>query len=100
MSKVTNTVLMKGCFKPKPVAQTMDQFHPGDVIVADDDGVVVVARSEASAVAESGAVREQNEQEKREQFKSGHLGLDMYDMRGPLEAAGLVYVDSADDLDD
>ncbi len=74
--------------------------RPGDVIVADDDGVVVVARGEAAAVAEAGARREQNEREKREQFKSGRLGLDMYDMRDSLEASGLVYVDSQDDLQD
>ncbi len=73
---------------------------PGDVIVADDDGVVVVPRRDTASVAEQGSRREQNESEKREQLRSGRLGLDMYNMRDPLEAAGLIYLDSLEDLDD
>jgi 4-hydroxy-4-methyl-2-oxoglutarate aldolase len=82
-----------------PIVCAGAEVNPGDVIVADDDGVVVVPRAAAAEVAEAGARREENEKKKRKQFKSGELGLDMYDMRGPLEAAGLVYVDSEDDID-
>lgn len=73
---------------------------PGDVVVADDDGIVIVPRKAAAEVAEKGAARERNEAGKRERFKAGELGLDMYEMRGALEAAGLEYVDSLKDLDD
>lgn len=83
-----------------PVVCAGALVNPGDVIVADDDGVVVVRRISAAAVAEAGSKREANEKKKREQFKAGKLGLDLYDMRGPLEAAGLEYVDSADDIED
>jgi len=67
--------------------------RPGDVIVADDDGVVVVARERVQSVLDACQLREDAEQEKRVQLAAGQLGLDMYDMRGKLAERGLRYVD-------
>jgi 4-hydroxy-4-methyl-2-oxoglutarate aldolase len=71
---------------------------PGDVVVADDDGVVVIPRKQAADVAAKAVKRNADEEGKRKRLASGELGLDMYGMREPLAKAGLVYVDRPEDV--
>ena len=81
-----------------PVVCAGQLIFPGDVIVADDDGICVVARKDASSVCDKAKARFDNEEEKRLRLAKGELGLDLYNMRPRLAEAGFEYVETLDDL--
>jgi 4-hydroxy-4-methyl-2-oxoglutarate aldolase len=81
-----------------PVVCAGVKIEPGDVVVADDDGVVIVPRKLAVEVAAKARKRFEDEDAKRKKLASGILGLDMYNMRDGLAKAGLVYVDNPEDV--
>jgi 4-hydroxy-4-methyl-2-oxoglutarate aldolase len=81
-----------------PVVCAGIAVHPGDVVVGDVDGVVVVPRRQAADVARLGSERVAKEQKTRERLRSGELGLDFYGLRAKLAELGVEYVDEAKDL--
>lgn len=81
-----------------PVVCAGVNVNPGDVIVADDDGVVVVPLNDAARVADLARQRIEKEEKSRQRYLQGELSLDVGNMRKGLEAGGFRYVDSASDL--
>jgi 4-hydroxy-4-methyl-2-oxoglutarate aldolase len=94
----SKTVFSQGCVKETianvnvPVTCAGAYICPGDMIVADEDGVVVVKREEAEGVLMKIEQRVANEESKRVRFENGELGLDVYNMRERLAAKGLIYI--------
>jgi 4-hydroxy-4-methyl-2-oxoglutarate aldolase len=76
-----------------PVSCAGQIIHPGDIVVADDDGIVVVPRARGAAVLKASEAREAKEADTRARLKAGELGLDIYGMRDRLREKGLRYVD-------
>jgi 4-hydroxy-4-methyl-2-oxoglutarate aldolase len=81
-----------------PLSIAGQLVHPGDVIVADDDGVVIVSRSEVRTVTATSREREDKEARNRAQLSKGELGIDIYGMRAKLKEKGLRYLASAAEL--
>jgi len=81
-----------------PVVCAGMTIEPGDVVIADDDGVVVVSRSDASAALAAANARIEKEEVARRRLEAGELGLDFYGLRDQLEVLGVRWVESQDDL--
>ncbi len=81
-----------------PVVCAGVNVEPGDAVVADDDGIVIVPKKYAVETAAKAQKRADDEEAKRTKLASGTLGLDMYNMREPLAKAGLIYVDNPEDV--
>ncbi|MBV8791510.1 MAG: 4-carboxy-4-hydroxy-2-oxoadipate aldolase/oxaloacetate decarboxylase, partial [Pseudolabrys sp.] len=81
-----------------PVVCAGVNVDPGDAVVADDDGVVVVPKKYCAETAAKAQKRFDDEDGKRKRLATGELGLDMYNMREPLKKAGLIYVDKPEDV--
>lgn len=82
-----------------PIVCAGQYVVPGDVVIADDDGVVIVERESAAGALAAGKKREANEVAKRERLAKGELGLDIYNMRPRLEEEGLVYLDNLEEYE-
>ena len=100
----SRAVSMKGTVKSTlgsvnvPIVCAGQMIVPGDVVVADDDGVVVVARKNAAQVLQASEAREADEEAKRARLKAGELTLDVFNLRPALEASDLQYLASPDDI--
>ncbi len=81
-----------------PIICAGQQINPGDIVIADDDGICVVPYENAQRVADAAEKREAYESEKRAEFEKGVLGLDLYKMREPLKKAGFKYFDTNEEL--
>lgn len=80
-----------------PVVVAGQVIHPGDIVIADDDGVMCVPLGDSEAALEAARRREENEEARRREFAGGVLGLDLYDLRPTLERLGVRYVDADGD---
>jgi 4-hydroxy-4-methyl-2-oxoglutarate aldolase len=83
-----------------PIVCAGQEVRPGDVVVADDDGVVIVARDRAETIRDASAQREEKEAVSRRRYEAGELSLDVHAMREGLEAKGIRYVDDPDEAED